>query len=43
MTIGALLFMLITWTCVLGLTGWCYWKLMQTPADEPLPPPGTSL
>jgi heme/copper-type cytochrome/quinol oxidase subunit 2 len=43
MSTGALLFMLAAWIFVLGLTAWCFWKLMQTPQEEKLPPPGTSL
>lgn len=44
MTAGALIFMLIAWTFVLGLAGWSYWRLLRTdPNREPLPPPGTSL
>jgi hypothetical protein len=43
MSLGSLLFMLTAWTCVLGLTAWSFWKLMQTPQEEKLPPPGTSL
>ncbi len=43
MSLGSLLFMLIAWVCVLGLTVWSYRKLMQTPQEEKLPPPGTSL
>jgi hypothetical protein len=39
----ALIFMLAAWAFVLGLTGWSYWKLMSTPQEEKLPPPGTSL
>jgi len=41
MTMQALLFMLGAWAFVLGLTGWSYRKLLQTPPDEKLPPPGT--
>ena len=43
MTSGALIFMLLAWTFVLGLTFWSFWRLMRSPADEKLPPPGTSL
>lgn len=38
---AALLFMLIAWGCVLGLTTWSYRKLLSTPQDEQLPPPGS--
>jgi hypothetical protein len=44
MTRTALVFMLGAWTFVLGLTGWCFWKLMKVPTEhEKMPPPGTSL
>jgi len=44
MTVKALVFMLGAWICVLGLTAWCFWKLMHVPPEhEKLPPPGTSL
>lgn len=39
----ALLFMLSAWTFVLGLTSWAFWKLMRTPEEEKLPPPGSVL
>lgn len=38
-----LLFLLTVWGAVLGLTAWSYWRLTRSPADEKLPPPGTSL
>lgn len=41
MTTNALIFMLTAWTFVLGLTGWAYRKLLRTPPDEKLPPPGS--
>lgn len=40
---GALAFMLGAWALVLGLTFWSFWRLMKTPEEEKLPPPGTSL
>ena len=44
MTAGALIFLLLAWTFVLGLTFWSFYRLMRTePSTEPLPPPGTSL
>ena len=44
MTTGALMFLILAWTFVLGLTIWSYSRLLRTdPAKEPLPPPGTSL
>jgi len=44
MTLKALLFLLGAWGLVLGLTGWCFWKLMTgDTSPEKLPPPGTSL
>lgn len=36
-----LLFMLGAWTFVLGLTLWSYRKLLSTPENETLPPPGS--
>lgn len=38
-----LLFLIAVWSFVLGLTFWSYSRLMRTPKDEKLPPPGTSL
>ena len=29
MTTGALLFMLGSWTFVLGLAGWSYWRILK--------------
>ena len=44
MSAGALVFMLLAWTFVLGLTGWCFARLLRSdPANEAAPPPGTSL
>lgn len=44
MTGGALLFMAVAWTFVLGLAGWSWYKLMTVdPSKEHPPPPGTSL
>lgn len=44
MSVGALLFMLGAWTCVLGLTFWAFRRLLKADAShESLPPPGTSL
>ncbi len=43
MTTKALIFMLVAWGCVLGLTGWSFRKLLSTPQDEKLPPPGSIL
>ncbi len=44
MTAKALIFMLGAWIAVLGLTGWCFWKLLKVDTShEHLPPPGTSL
>lgn len=41
---GALAFMLLAWTCVLGLAGWCYYRLLRTdPASDTESPPDTSL
>lgn len=43
MNTTALVFMLGAWAFVLGLTAWSFWKLMQTPEEEKLPPPGSIL
>jgi hypothetical protein len=37
----ALIFMLAAWAFVLGLTFWSFRKLVSTPQDEKLPPPGS--
>ena len=37
----ALIFMLSAWTFVLGLTVWSFYRLMKSPAEEKLPPPGS--
>ena len=31
MTTGALLFMLGSWSCALGLTAWSFWRILKTP------------
>lgn len=42
MSLGSFLFMITAWILVLGLTFWCFRKLMQAPpSDEHLPPPGS--
>ncbi len=41
MTTQALIFMAAAWAFVLGLTGWSFRKLLSTPPDEKLPPPGS--
>jgi hypothetical protein len=41
MTTPALIFMLAAWTVVIGLALWSYWRLLSTPRDEKLPPPGS--
>ena len=43
MNTKALIFMLGAWTFVLGLASWSFWKLMRTPQEEKLPPPGSIL
>ena len=44
MTTGAIIFMALAWTFVIGLTIWSFARLMKAdPGHEPLPPPGTSL
>ena len=37
----ALIFMLLAWGFVLGLTIWSFRRLMATPQEEKLPPPGS--
>jgi hypothetical protein len=41
MNTTALIFMAGAWTFVLGLVIWSYRKLMSTPQEEKLPPPGS--
>lgn len=44
MNTDALFFMAGAWVSVLGLTIWCFVKLLKSdPQHEKLPPPGTSL
>lgn len=44
MRLVAIVFMSVAWGFVLGLTLWCFAKLMKAdPSKEHLPPPGTSL
>ncbi|HSR14588.1 MAG TPA: hypothetical protein VLL51_02470 [Gemmatimonadales bacterium] len=38
---SALLFMAGAWAFVIGLTVWSYRKLLSTPEEEKLPPPGS--
>jgi len=38
---SALLFMAAAWAFVIGLTAWSYRKLLSTPQEEKLPPPGS--
>jgi len=37
----ALIFMLAAWIFVLGLTVWSFYRLMKSPEEEKLPPPGS--
>lgn len=37
----ALLFLIGAWVFVLGLMSWSYKKLLSTPQEEKLPPPGS--
>jgi hypothetical protein len=37
----AIIFMAAAWIFVLGLTLWSFRRLLSTPADEKLPPPGS--
>lgn len=39
----ALVFMAGAWLFVLGLTFWSWKKLLETPQEEKLPPPGSIL
>ena len=39
----AMIFMAGAWIFVLGLTSWSFWKLLKTPQEEKLPPPGSIL
>ena len=39
--LNAFIFMALAWTCVLGLTLWSFRRLMTTPENETLPPPGS--
>jgi hypothetical protein len=41
MTTSALLFLIGAWAFVLGLTIWSFWRLMRTPENEKVPPPGS--
>jgi hypothetical protein len=41
MSTTALIFMGLAWAFVLGLTTWSFKKLLSTPPDEKLPPPGS--
>ena len=42
MTTGALVFMIIVWSSVLGLTTWAFRRLLTAPpSQEHLPPPGS--
>ncbi|MGH7560913.1 MAG: hypothetical protein ACRENB_07825 [Gemmatimonadales bacterium] len=41
MRTGALVFMLGGWAFVLGLTFWSFYRLMKSPPEEKLPPPGS--
>ena len=41
MNTTALIFLLAAWTFVLGLTIWSFKRLMSTPEEEKLPPPGS--
>jgi len=41
MNTTAMIFMAGAWAFVLGLVLWSYRKLMSTPQEEKLPPPGS--
>lgn len=34
MTIGGWILMVGSLTCVWGLAGWCYWKILSTPDEK---------
>lgn len=38
MPLGSLLFMLASWTLVLSLTGWAFYRLLKAPPPGALPP-----
>jgi hypothetical protein len=40
MRTSSLLFLLGAWTFVLSLAGWSFRRLLATPREEELPPPG---
>ena len=33
--------MIAAWTFVLGLAGWSFYRLLKSPQEEKLPPPGS--
>lgn len=39
MTTEAVIFMIVSWGAVLGLTGWAFARLLRSPHSK-LPPPG---
>lgn len=41
MRLTALIFMAAAWIFVIGLTTWSFRKLLSTPQEEKLPPPGS--
>ena len=41
MRLSALIFMALAWIFVIGLTTWSFRKLLSTPQEEKLPPPGS--
>lgn len=32
---GALAFLLVSWACVLGLTGWAFARILRSPSRQP--------
>ncbi len=38
MAIGPLLFMLASWTLVLSLTAWSFYRIMRSPPPRPVAP-----
>ena len=39
MTVGAFFFWLGSWAFVLGLTGWCFYRVLKAQADRVKQPP----
>lgn len=39
--LAALIFLVLAWSFVLGVMFWSFHRLMKTPENEKLPPPGS--